>query len=64
VTRLAGSTPALWPFDVDLDRLSCTEVFKAILNGRRWRRARAGKLGARDHAVTVIIVVDGALAVN
>jgi hypothetical protein len=63
MTRHAGSTPARWPFVVDLDRLSWTEPLKAILNGRRWRRARAGTSGARDRALTDI-VVDGAATVN
>jgi hypothetical protein len=61
--RPAGSTRGRWPFVVDLDRLSWTEALKAILNGRRWRRARAGTAGARDRAL-IDIVVDGAAAVN
>jgi hypothetical protein len=46
MTRLAGSTPACWPFVADLDRLSWTETLKANLNERRWRHARAGTGGA------------------
>jgi hypothetical protein len=63
MTRPAGSTRARWPFAVDLDRLSWIDAIKAILNGRRWRRARAGTSGTRDRALTDI-VVDGAAAVN